>query len=323
MIWLLMAVVFGGLGGHKFSLISRLEFLETSNLSYYESHEAMLEAQKAYRKRKKELAELAYNEAYGKGTGVSYYSGAKTGRLIYEEEAKLMALNDELKALKAEEELENLDEEAEAEALAEGEAEVEDEDLEVEGDFLNRAQVLELLELRQEQIKARLAEEKERADSDEDIRRAGNRKSGERQSGTFSKKVASKSKAGNDSEEVTAKIEKVEKLADDLVIASEVDIRFLDNKCGTFNDRFERTPVVFRKGTTAIKGASLDELDTLILIARSCGDIRLSILPTFDGEEEDAEIGKDLLSRRNAEVKYYLLQRRVPKDMIAMHGNVN
>jgi len=74
--------------------------------------------------------------------------------------------------------------------------------------------------------------------------------------------------------------------------------------------------------TIALK-ERLDELDTLILIARSCGDIRLSILPTFDGEEEDAEIGKDLLSRRNAEVKYYLLQRRVPKDMIAMHGNVN
>jgi len=92
MVWLVMAVVFGGLGGHKFSLISRLEFLDTSKLSYYESHEAMLEAQKAYRKRKKELEELAYNEAYGKGTGVSYYSGAKTGRLIYEEEAKLMAL---------------------------------------------------------------------------------------------------------------------------------------------------------------------------------------------------------------------------------------
>ena len=54
-IWLVMAVVFGGLGGHKFSLISKLEFLQTSNLSYYESHEAMLEAQKAYRKRKKEL----------------------------------------------------------------------------------------------------------------------------------------------------------------------------------------------------------------------------------------------------------------------------
>ena len=134
------------------------------------------------------------------------------------------------------------------------------------------------------------------------------------------KQIAANSNTNAGSEKVE---KRVEKLADDLVIASEVDIRFLDNKCGTFNDRFERTPVVFRKGSTAIKGASLDELDNLILIARSCGDLRLSILPTFDGEEEDAAVGKDLLARRNAEVKYYLLQRRIPKEMIAMHANVN
>lgn len=312
-LWLGMAVIFGGLGGHKFSLISKLDFLQNSNLSYYESHEAMLKAQKIYRKRKKERAEVAYNEATGRGTGVSYYAGAKSGRIIYEEEAELMQLNDELQAAREDQTKKIPRENAEGEA-------VQNENLELSSNFLSRDEVLKLLELKEVKLRARIAEEQIRSDSDADIENAENEQEEEIQSEEVRQQLATKPNNSVRPENVE---NKVDELADNLVIASEVDIKFLDNKCGTFNDSFKRTPVVFRKGSTAIKGASLDELDNLIMIARKCGDIRLSILPTFDGQEEDAVVGRDLLERRNAEVKYYLLQRRIPKEMIAMHTNVN
>ena len=70
-----------------------------------------------------------------------------------------------------------------------------------------------------------------------------------------------------------------------------------------------RTGVLFRHGSTAIKGRSLTRLDELLALRRACGGGELRIAPNPEGETDgDAALAE----RRREEVKYYLLQRRVP-----------
>ena len=55
--WLTLSIVFGGLGGHLFSTLSKAEFLKGSKHEYHETHEAMLAEQKLFKQRAKEWRE--------------------------------------------------------------------------------------------------------------------------------------------------------------------------------------------------------------------------------------------------------------------------
>ena len=75
-----------------------------------------------------------------------------------------------------------------------------------------------------------------------------------------------------------------------------------------------RTGVLFRHGSAAIKGRSLNRIDEVLAIRKACGGGPVEVLANPQGEADgDAE----LADRRRDEVKYYLLQRRVPAADIA------
>lgn len=68
--------------------------------------------------------------------------------------------------------------------------------------------------------------------------------------------------------------------------------------------------VHYRPSSYAIKGQSLTNIDKLIAVYKKCGGKILIVKNKVDTEESD----KNLIQLRQDEVKYYLLQRRVPKD---------
>ena len=75
-----------------------------------------------------------------------------------------------------------------------------------------------------------------------------------------------------------------------------------------------RTGVLFRHGSAGIKGASLNRIDELLALRQACGGGEIVLEPNPQG---DADGGDELRRRRLDEVKYYLLQRRVPGADIA------
>ena len=75
-----------------------------------------------------------------------------------------------------------------------------------------------------------------------------------------------------------------------------------------------RTGVLFRHGSAAIKGRSLTRIDELLTLWRACGGGEIRVEPNPQG---DADGDEELARRRRDEVKYYLLQRRVPGADIA------
>ena len=321
-IWLTLSIVFGGLGGHLFSALSKAEFLKGSKHEYHETHEAMLAEQKLFKQRAKEWREKNRSNS-PQNRKVSAYNDKKSGRLIYQEEVDLRAvLADVERELRVAEENGEIAREQQTDA----ENEVsENQGEEVDVDALTREEVVALVKKRKQQLKLikKGQYQRNRADSDRDI-----------QSQSNSEKVV---KTINDKPETTittattttAKTTATERLPENrpksvnTTLASRVRIDFLENNCTTFDDEYKSVDVEYRKGSTAIKGSSLDDIDRLVKIARSCGDIKLSVYPTEAGVVENNETDRDLLVLRNSEVKYYLLLRRIPKDAIVLFDTIN
>lgn len=72
-------------------------------------------------------------------------------------------------------------------------------------------------------------------------------------------------------------------------------------------------PVLYRHGSVAIRGASLNRIDVLVESFRRCGSATLVAEPNPEGRV-DVDEDERLVRRREEELKYYLLQRRVPKE---------
>lgn len=75
-----------------------------------------------------------------------------------------------------------------------------------------------------------------------------------------------------------------------------------------------RTGVLFRHGSAGIKGRSLTRIDGLLTLWKACGGGTIHVEPNPQGDT-DGDV--TLWERRRDEVKYYLLQRRVPAADIA------
>ena len=73
--------------------------------------------------------------------------------------------------------------------------------------------------------------------------------------------------------------------------------------------------VRFRHGSVAIKGASLTRVDRLVGAFRDCATGLLVIERNPEGRVDVAD-DERLMTRREEELKYYLLQRRVPKELM-------
>ena len=90
-----------------------------------------------------------------------------------------------------------------------------------------------------------------------------------------------------------------------------VDITLTPNQqCKLPATAIPRVGVRFRQGSSAIKGKSLNNIDKLIELYRLCGGGIVSLEYNPEGL---IDAGEALTLRRQEEVKYYLLQRSIPK----------
>ena len=111
-----------------------------------------------------------------------------------------------------------------------------------------------------------------------------------------------------------------EDLLDDAPATRAVDVGLapaLAARCPAAAGARLRTGVLFRHGSAAIKGRSLNRIDEVLAIRRACGGGEVRVEPNPQGE---ADADAELAARRRDEVKYYLLQRRVPAADIALDG---
>jgi len=79
-----------------------------------------------------------------------------------------------------------------------------------------------------------------------------------------------------------------------------------------------RIGVDYRLKSYAIKGQSLSKIDKLVNQYEKCGGGTMLILQTEAGTQDTKE---RLIQLRKDEVKYYLLQRRIPKDNMIFSDN--
>jgi len=360
-IWLFFAVVFGGFGGHMFSSLSKAEFLIGSKHKYHETHEAMLAEHKLYKQKKKEWEEAKDpNSAANRKT--SAYESAKSGTIIYQEEIELRETLNEVKKelrkaedsgviakLKATQTDRNLDEirGEQGNGLSPNREEL--------------VAALEKQKGKLEQIKkGEYKRNQNRADSDKDILRETNRIKSDKGEKAEQAKEAFKQTTGTaridrsvartegatNSTNTTASnsnpaninptvinpananltninLSNLNPTSVSTTLANRVRIDFLENNCAALTNDSKSVQVEYRKGSAAIKGSSLDDIDGLIKIARACGETKLSVYPTEAGVIEDEETDRDLLALRNSEVKYYLLMRRIPKENILLFDTLN
>lgn len=78
---------------------------------------------------------------------------------------------------------------------------------------------------------------------------------------------------------------------------------------------YPQVSVLYRPKSFAIKGQSLSNIDQLIKLYRKCSGGKFIVLPNATDEKESDD---KLNQLRQDEVKYYLLQRRIPKDDIIL-----
>ena len=146
--------------------------------------------------------------------------------------------------------------------------------------------------------------EYERADSDSDmIQRGGNRTLNQDNKTNNSNKVNRKK---------PTQVTKVTKPA-----IQALDIAYAlpaETTCVLPDNKYVRIGINYREGSYAIKGQSLSGIDQLIKIHRQCGGGKMLILQNDAGLENTDD---RLIQLRQDEIKYYLLQRNIPKnDMI-------
>ncbi len=88
-------------------------------------------------------------------------------------------------------------------------------------------------------------------------------------------------------------------------------------QCSNRDKKPHYVGVLFRGKSASIKGVSLSDIDKLVELLRLC-DGTLVIVPN---ERNSRNLSESLVERRQKEVKYYLLQRRVPKENILVSNN--
>jgi len=90
-----------------------------------------------------------------------------------------------------------------------------------------------------------------------------------------------------------------------------------DSNCALPTEDHPRVGVHYRPTSYAIKGQSLTNIDKLIELYKKCGGKLLIV----DNKAETDESDQHLIQLRQDEVKYYLLQRRIPKDDMIFSDN--
>ena len=88
-------------------------------------------------------------------------------------------------------------------------------------------------------------------------------------------------------------------------------------QCSNRDKKPHYVGVLFRGKSASIKGVSLSDIDKLVELLRLCNGT-LVIVPN---ERNSRDLSESLVERRQEEVKYYLLQRRVPKENILVSKN--
>lgn len=91
-----------------------------------------------------------------------------------------------------------------------------------------------------------------------------------------------------------------------------------DSQCSNPTDEIIKVGVLYRDTSFAIKGRSLTDIDKLIQLYNTCGGGKMLVLQNAEGLGDTEE---RLIQLRKDEVKYYLLQRRVPKDDMIFPDN--
>ncbi len=96
------------------------------------------------------------------------------------------------------------------------------------------------------------------------------------------------------------------------VRAIDVRLNFDSRNCVFPRNSNSWIGINFRRDSTAIRGSSLNELDELIVLREKCDGTL--IVEDYAGAIRESDL--KLREGRRDEVKYYLLQRRVPKEYI-------
>jgi len=90
-----------------------------------------------------------------------------------------------------------------------------------------------------------------------------------------------------------------------------------ESDCVVPGDDYPRVGVLYRPTSFAIKGQSLTNIDKLVALHRKCGGKLLIFKNNIQSDESEQR----LMQLRQDEVKYYLLQRRIPKDDMIFPDN--
>lgn len=83
--------------------------------------------------------------------------------------------------------------------------------------------------------------------------------------------------------------------------------------CTAPSESYPQVGVSYRPDSFAIKGQSLSNIDQLIRLHKKCNGGKFIVL---NNVTDEIDVDDRLIGLRQDEVKYYLLQRRIPKDDI-------
>ncbi len=89
--------------------------------------------------------------------------------------------------------------------------------------------------------------------------------------------------------------------------------------CVLPTESYPQVGVLYRPSSFAIKGQSLTNIDQLIKLHRKCSGGKFIVVHNKSIDESiEVDLDDKLIKLRQDEVKYYLLQRRIPKDDIIL-----
>lgn len=169
------------------------------------------------------------------------------------------------------------------------------------------------LALEEEQGAALITEESEtqaavRGDSDADIKTAEANAKNEQINSTVSQQDRPRASVIKNKSKELKKVEPIKALD----IAYALPIK---TNCVEPDKFYPQVSVLYRPKSFAIKGQSLSNIDQLIKLYQKCSGGKFIVLPNATDEKESDD---RLIQLRQDEVKYYLLQRRIPKDDIIL-----
>lgn len=100
------------------------------------------------------------------------------------------------------------------------------------------------------------------------------------------------------------------------VRAIDVRMKFDSRNCVVPRNSNSWIGVMFRPKSSAIRGTSLNDLDELILLRERCDGVMIVEDTPIELSNSTAATDSGLQETRRDEVKYYLLQKQVPKESI-------